>query len=255
MKNYFEGAIIEREYTKMLRGEINAYENMQCRPIDQQLEPRYYAASEYTIDIVPLLPEHRQRVINLLMSSFFIQEPLNDVLKFDIPHELLSWADQVVDDALRDQCSFVAIDTTAPHNNILGVILNSISNSGDKEETVVMESEKLKFIFSLMHKLMDGYDLFKLYKTDRLFHSDIVNVDEKERGQNLSTRLIAKSLDKARQLGIKAAYVICTSFFSRRSFMHQGFQVINELLYSKNGDKRLLNMGIHDRCALLGRQL
>jgi len=42
IKNYFEGAIIEREYSKMLRGEINAYENLQCRPIDPQLEPRYY---------------------------------------------------------------------------------------------------------------------------------------------------------------------------------------------------------------------
>lgn len=41
MKNYFEGAMLEREYTKMLRGESNTYENMRCRPIDQQLEPRY----------------------------------------------------------------------------------------------------------------------------------------------------------------------------------------------------------------------
>ena len=30
--------------------------------------------------------------------------------------------------------------------------------------------------------------LFELYKTDRLFHCDIVNVDEKCRGQNLSGR-------------------------------------------------------------------
>ncbi|CAF5165383.1 unnamed protein product, partial [Rotaria magnacalcarata] len=44
MKNYFEGALIEREYAKKLRGEINAYENMQCRSIDQQLEPRYYSS-------------------------------------------------------------------------------------------------------------------------------------------------------------------------------------------------------------------
>jgi hypothetical protein len=50
MKNYFEGAIIEREYVKMLRGEINAYENMQCRPIDQQLEPRYYMSDSVRIE-------------------------------------------------------------------------------------------------------------------------------------------------------------------------------------------------------------
>ncbi|CAF2599056.1 unnamed protein product [Rotaria sp. Silwood2] len=211
-------------------------------------------ASEYTIDIVPLLPEHRQSVISLLMSSFFIQEPLNDVLKFDIPHEPLSWTNHTIDDALRDQCSFVAIDTTTSHKEIVGIILNGIADKA-KEDKFVLESKNLKFIFSLMDQLMDGHDLFKLYKTDRLFHCDIINVDEKQRGQNLSTRLIAKSIDKAGQLGIKGAYVVCTSLFSRKAFMRHGFQVINELLYSKNGDKRLLNMGIHDRCSLLGRQL
>jgi len=41
-KNYFEGAIIEREYSKMLRGDVNAYENMRCRAINQDFEPRYF---------------------------------------------------------------------------------------------------------------------------------------------------------------------------------------------------------------------
>ncbi|CAF1452771.1 unnamed protein product [Rotaria sordida] len=213
------------------------------------------ASEEYTIDIVPLSPEHRQSVINLLMSSFFIQEPLNDMLKFEIPHEPLSWTDSMVDIALADQCSFVAVDAANPHKEIVGVILNGISNSAKQEEIPVLESEKLKFIFSLMDQVMEGYDLFKLYKTDRIFHCDVINVDEKQRGQNLSTRLISKSLDKARQLGVKAAYVVCTSVFSRKAFMRHGFQIINELLYSKHGDTRLLNMGIHDRCTLLGRQL
>ena len=43
-KNYFEDAIIEHEYVKMLRGEINVYESMQCLPIDRKLEPRYYTS-------------------------------------------------------------------------------------------------------------------------------------------------------------------------------------------------------------------
>jgi len=49
IKNYFEGAIIEREYAKMLRGEINAYENMQCRSIDKELDPRYYMSDSIRI--------------------------------------------------------------------------------------------------------------------------------------------------------------------------------------------------------------
>ena len=55
--------------------------------------------------------------------------------------------------ALRDQCSFVAIDTTTPQKEVVGVILNSISNRAHKEETFVIPSEKLNFIFSLMDKV------------------------------------------------------------------------------------------------------
>ena len=50
MKTYFQGAIIEREYAKMLRGEVNAYENMQCRPIDQELEPRYFMSDSSQLE-------------------------------------------------------------------------------------------------------------------------------------------------------------------------------------------------------------
>ncbi|CAM2700196.1 unnamed protein product [Rotaria socialis] len=230
MKNYFEGALIEREYGKMLRSEINAYENMQCRPIDQQLEPRYYSmASLSSIEIVPLLPEHRQPVINLLMSSFFLQEPLNEMLQFDIPREPLSWVDFTIDGAIHDQCSFIAIDITSPCKDIVGVILND--------------------------QVSEGYDLFKLYNTNLLFHCDIINVDEKARGLNLSSRLITKSLEKAQELGAKGASVVCSSLFSRKAFIRHGFQVINELLYSEHEDSRLKNMGMHDRCTLLARSL
>jgi hypothetical protein len=69
MKNYFEGAIIEREYAKMLRGEINAYENMQCRLIDQQLEPRYYMSDSVRIDSLLLFP-----TFVLIHLSFFLNK-------------------------------------------------------------------------------------------------------------------------------------------------------------------------------------
>lgn len=207
------------------------------------------------IEIIPLSSEHRQSVINLLMSSFFIQEPLNAQLKFDIPQELLSWADHLVDQSLRDQCSFVAINQTDSYKNIVGLILNGISNHSYQEENLVIQSEKLNYIFSLIDQVSNGYDLFQLYQTDRLFHCDIINVDENQRRQNLSARLISTSLDKARELGIQGAFVICTSLFSKKAFGRHDFQVINEIFYSKYDNERLKDMGEHDRCSLLAKKL
>ena len=212
--------------------------------------------SQSTIEILPLSAEHRQSATNLIMSSFFTQEPLNSKLQFDIPHEPSAWVDHIFDNALRDQCSFIAIDTTTSQKDeVVGVILNGISNRTDKADSFVIQSEKLNFVFSLIEKVSNGLNLYELYQTDRLFHCDIVNIDERQRGQNLSARLINASLDKARQLGVIAAYVVCSSLFSRKAFIRHGFEIINELFYAETGDRRLNDMGVHDRCTLLAKRL
>ena len=212
--------------------------------------------TQSTIEIVPLALEHRQTVIDLIMSSFFTQEPLNASLKFDLPHEPLSWIEHIFDQALHHQCSFVAIDTTTtPQQNIVGVILNGISNRTDPADTFKISSEKLNFIFTLIDQISNAQDLYDLYKTDRIFHCDIINIDQNQRGQNLSARLISASLEQARKLGITAGSVVCTSLFSRKAFLRQDFKVIKEILYSDYGKGRLTDMGVHDRCTLLARAL
>lgn len=207
------------------------------------------------VDIIPLVSEHRQSVINLLISSFFIQEPLNAMLKFDIPQEILTWAEFLVDTSIDQQCSFIAVDNTSNDQNVIGVILNGIAHRDDQEEMIDIQSDKLKFVLSLLDKVVVGYDLFEFYETDRLFHCDIINVDERRRGQQLSTRLIQASESKARQLGIKGIYVICSGSFSKRAFQRHEFKVINEILYSQYDHEQLSDMGEHDRCSLLGKHL
>ena len=205
------------------------------------------------IEIIPLLPQHRQEVINLLMSSFFVEEPINAMLKFEIPQEPMAWIDHVVDESLRDQCSFVAVHKRSHYPSVVGVMLNGLSTRQQPEDTFPIASDKLKFIFALMGKVTSSHDLFDLYRTDRLLHCDIINIDEHERGQNLSTRLITASIARAVQLNIRGASVVCTNVISRRAFERQGFKVLNELRYSEY--ERLTDMGVNDRCTLLGKRL
>jgi hypothetical protein len=212
-------------------------------------------SSSSHINIVPFTIEHRQSAINLLIGSFFVQEPLNATLKFDLPHEPLSWTEHRIDNALRDQCSFVAIDTASSYQDIVGVILNGITHRDIPDETPVTSSEKLNFIMSLLDKMGAGHDLWQRFDVDRLFHCDILNIDEKQRGHNLSGQLIAKSIEKARQIQIQGMFVICSSLFSRKAFLRHDFQVINEIFYEKYDHQRLNDMGIHDRCTLLAKQL
>ena len=177
------------------------------------------------------------------------------MLEFDIPLEPLAWIEHMVDESLQDKCSFVAIDMNTSHSDLVGVILNGKVERDQVDDPFIIQSEKLRFIYSLIDNVSAGHDLFERYRTDRLLHCDVVNVDEKQRGQNLSGRLIAASLDRASQLAIRGAFVVCSSLFSKRAFVSHGFELINEISYADHGHGRLNDMGVHDRMTLLGKQL
>lgn len=204
-----------------------------------------------SIEIRRFSIEQRQQVINLLLGSFFLEEPLNNALKFEIPREPLPWIEHVVDQALKERCSFVAIDENSNSNEVVAVIINGIRRRQQIEENFPIDSEKLKFIFSITNDVLSKVNMFDRFQTDRLFEIEIINVGSDQRGQNLSSALINHSIEHAQQLGIRAAFVLCTSFFSRRAFQRQAFQTINEIPYSNYGI--IINNDIHDRCSLLAR--
>ena len=209
-----------------------------------------------SIEIIPLAAEHRADIVNLLVKSFFLQEPLNATLKFDLPDEPMSWIEHTIAHALDDQCSFVAIDASSstPEGRVVGVILNGIAKRDD-ETHFTTPSEKLNFILDLIERISSEHELWQLYQTDRLFECHVINIDESQRGQNLSSRLIARSLDRARELGVRGATVFCSSLFSRKAFLRHGFHLVKEILYADYGKGRLDDMGVHDRCTFLAKQL
>jgi predicted GNAT family N-acyltransferase len=211
------------------------------------------SSSTSTIEIRPLAIEHRQHVIDLLMCSFFLEEPINAILQFDIPNEPLPWICHVVEQSLRDQCSFVAIDTQIDRSHIIGVILNGLSHRNHRPMEFQIESDKLKFIFALIDRTTSNIDLFDIYRTDCLFHCNIINVDSSQRGRNISQKLISASMSRASDLNIQAAFVICSNLYSRKAFERIGFNVLNEISYADY--ERLTDMGVHDRCTLLGKRL
>ena len=92
------------------------------------------------------------------------------MLEFDIPLEPLAWIEHMVDESLRDQCSFVAIDMNTSHSDLVGVILNGKVERDQVDDPFIIQSEKLRFIYSLIDNVSAGHDLFERYRTDRLLH-------------------------------------------------------------------------------------
>ncbi|CAF3360487.1 unnamed protein product [Rotaria socialis] len=215
------------------------------------------------IDLRIMRDEHREKVFELVTETFFRDEPLNKCLAFALPHEPIDFVELVISTALEDQCSFVAIDIQT--QNAIGVILNIIKyrplsatiDNQDKFDIKNFQSEKLRFILSVLQRVHDNVDLFQKLNTDRLLHVVVIAVDVHYRGLRLTEKLIRASLERAKtQLNINAAFSEATSLYSAKAFRKQDFQKYNELIYIEYDNVRLASLtGEHDRCQLLAKQL
>ena len=202
--------------------------------------------------------EHRDEVSQLVINTFFRDEPLNQHLNFNLPDEPKEFTDLVLSQALEDRCSFVAIDVQT--QKIIGVILNVIkcrSLSSSDEDEIEFKSEKLRFILSILKGLHRTIDLFERIKTDRLLHVAVIAIDAYYRGLRLTEKLVRISLERAKKdLHLHAAYSEATSLYSAKAFRKQGFQLYSETIYADYDRNRLADLiGDHDRCQLLAKEL
>jgi ribosomal protein S18 acetylase RimI-like enzyme len=215
------------------------------------------------IDLCVMNHEHREKVFELVINTFFRDEPLNKCLAFDLPNEAAEFAELVLTIALEDQCSFVVIDKQT--QQIIGVILNLIKHrlplttidNQDQFDINKFQSEKLRFILGILKHVHGNIDLFEEMNTNHLLHIVIIAIDAHYRGLRLTEKLIHASLERAKnEFHVQAAFSEATSLYSAKAFRKQGFQVYDEIVYTKYDDIRLASLaGEHDRCQLLAKQL
>ena len=212
------------------------------------------------IDFCVMKNEHREKVFELVIETFFRDEPLNKCLVFDLPTEVEDFAQLVVSTALEDQCSFVAIDSQT--QEVVGVILNVIKHrlpltTTDQFDSQNFRSEKLRFILNVLEHVHGEIDLFEQMNTEQLLHMLIIAIDASYRGLRLTEKLIHASLERAKnELHLKAAFSEATSLFSAKAFIKQGFRVLEQMIYTDYDNQRLAGLtGEHDRCQLMAKQL
>lgn len=204
--------------------------------------------------LIRLLNEDdRQSAYALLVDSFFIDEPVARHLHLETPVE---FAQTLLDEAIRDRCSFVAFDLQ--NNRLVGICLNEIKSRDEKPSPVPSEwDEKLRFILQLFDHMHDHVNLFDRLQTDSLLHLFIVSVDRSARGHGLASRLIAASVEHAKQMNIGGAYAEATNIYSFVAFQQQHFQVYFQLIYEEYDRTRLatLNDQSSHQCQLVARTL
>jgi ribosomal protein S18 acetylase RimI-like enzyme len=209
-------------------------------------------SSQRPFHVSLLREEHRIQTISLLMKSFFRDEPLAKYLRLGEPRD---FAERVVDDALRDQCSFVALYTQP--NQLVGVCLSEIKHKNEVAHSKNEWEEKVDYILRLLDHMHQKIDLFDEFNTEDLLHIFIINVDKSYRGHGLASRLISASIDHAKKKNVGGIYAETTSIYSLNCFKKQGFQVYHQMIYLDYDQIRLADMtdASEDQCQLVARKL
>jgi ribosomal protein S18 acetylase RimI-like enzyme len=206
------------------------------------------SSSKY--DIRLMHQDDYDQVFSLLTNSFFLDEPITQCLQIT---ETSEFAKNIINGCLRDQCSFVAVDTQT--NQIVAMNLNDITHRNMKHEQVDYD-EKILFINQFMNHIHEKSNIFKHLNADKLLHIYIISVDKIARGHGLASHLISKSIEYAKELKLEGAYAEATSLYSLNCFKQQQFQILDELIYVDYDSKRLAKLkGPHyDRCYLVSRK-
>jgi ribosomal protein S18 acetylase RimI-like enzyme len=207
------------------------------------------SSSQFNIHL--MREEDRIPALTLLINSFFHDEPLAKCLELEEP---IDYAKNIINDALNDQCSFVAYDIQT--NQLIGICLNEIK-SKDNKNIINQSNEKLYFILHLLDHMHENINLFDHFMTNSLLHIFIINVDKNYRGYGLASRLISSSIEHAKNIDIGGAYAEVTNIYSLNSFKQQNFQIYHQLNYAQYDQVRLGNLTDKnsDQCQLVARAL
>lgn len=189
--------------------------------------------------------------LSLLAKSFFLDEPLAKHIELGVPIE---FAESVVDESINDRCSFVAYDLET--NQLVGLCLNEV-RLRQSQHSNEQANEKLKFILDILDHMHQSVNLFDEFQTDALLHVFIINVDRSYRGLNLSSRLIAASVEHAKTLNIGGVYAEATNRFSSDPFQRENFRIYHRLNYRDYDQQRLGDLNDQDssQCHLVAKRI
>ncbi|CAF0739866.1 unnamed protein product [Adineta steineri] len=195
--------------------------------------------------------EDRNEVLSLLMNSFFQEEPLAKCLELNQP---IDFAKNVINDALQDQCSFVAYDIQT--EQLAGVCLNEIKFIDDKH-IINVTNEKIYFILHFLNQMHKNINLFQQFQTNSLLHIFIINIQKNYRGYGLGSKLISASIEHAKTIHIKGIYAEATNIYSLNCFKQQGFQSYDQINYTDYDQIRLANLidSHENQCQLVARNV
>ncbi|XP_070549543.1 uncharacterized protein [Ptychodera flava] len=213
------------------------------------------------MELVKLDESHGTDAIALMTQILMNKEPVFSCRKvpFDIARE---FNEAIVNRAIRDEVSVVAIDTAT--NKVVGVMANLLVSGASEVDEVYAKcepSEWLSPVFVLLEKLKERFyqleEVRKIMSRERQFMNvSIVVVSDGYHGRGITRQLLEKSTEMGKSKGARMVYSELTSPISQHIFKTTpGFVQVGELIeyreFQSDGVKPFAGMSSDFKGAIL----
>lgn len=191
------------------------------------------------IRIVLAEPKHKDGILRLLRDSFLPRSPLWAVLNIRW-EEVKDGYEKMVNEALADPVSFVAIDETNPRNKIIGCRLSKLidfTNPGDPDEDFIFvpsANRKVYAITQVHNQLMRGWKReFIRDGAKKVLEFIVLCVEDSYGGHGVAQKLIERSMELAKQIGVDYVFAVAANWKAQRVFEKLHFEIRRTLEYAQ----------------------
>uniref|UniRef100_A0AC35UGT4 N-acetyltransferase domain-containing protein n=1 Tax=Rhabditophanes sp. KR3021 TaxID=114890 RepID=A0AC35UGT4_9BILA len=191
--------------------------------------------------IVEASPEHRQEILDFLLSDFLLNEPLNASLQLE-KNEGLPFFGGLVDSCLKDNISYLS--RYVDDGSIAAVsfrLYNSLKiknmSYARKEEKFLYNSnikekaEKTDKIVALLNKLEEHMWEDIPSQINNVINCVFLSVSSTHARKNLATHLILHTIQKIDKAKFQAVITETSAYKSQQLFKKLGFSVLYEVFH------------------------
>ncbi|KAF4518895.1 hypothetical protein B566_EDAN015287 [Ephemera danica] len=213
--------------------------------------------SDHTIRYETLDEEHVEEVMQLLVHSFFREEPLGIAAGVRTPEDVRRWLPAFVRPVAREGVSTVAVE--AESGRVVGVALCHVphdqSGAGEHDSPLMAALDPARdgvmmavaqFLADLHIGLQDEAGWLSLL---------VLNVERHFSGRGIAAELVRRSEERARNRGLSAVTADTTGEFSRKTFARLGYETLRELRYDEYAGAALRHGPVHTAARVMLKRL
>ncbi len=175
-----------------------------------------------------------EQVVDLFTRAFCLSEPMTAYLKMDMDL-YKNFARAVAEKAVADKLSIIALKDDKV---VACALVEDITNPCPIPDF----DPKFKYILGLLEKLSNQYFTNKTINPFEISHLFITAVDEKFRGQKLSTQVNFQAMNISSQAGFSQMYCEFTHPLNEKGVIHHltipyseiGSQVYQDFIFENN---------------------